>query len=157
MNSMLVGEAGPRSSSKRFHWVIWVVVVIIFTALTASSVYFFLQYRHYRALSARQAVQPNRTQAAELVTKIGKFMELPVGEEPTIATVTDPEALKLQPFFAHAKSGDILLMYVKTGKAILFRQSTEKIIEVAPISLNQASPSATTTSATPVPTTIISR
>ena len=37
------------------------------------------------------------------VEKVGKLMVLPVGEQPTIATVVDPAKLKDQPFFSNAK------------------------------------------------------
>ncbi|MDP1846070.1 MAG: hypothetical protein Q8L09_05050 [Candidatus Moranbacteria bacterium] len=64
-----------------------------------------------------------------LTASIGKFMELPVGEQPNLATVTDQAKLKGQNFFANAQNGDKLLVYPKAKKAILFRPSTGKIIE----------------------------
>lgn len=57
-------------------------------------------------------------------------MELPAGEQPTLATVADQEKLKGQDFFSHAQNGDKLLIYPKAKKAILYRPSTGKIIEV---------------------------
>jgi hypothetical protein len=65
-----------------------------------------------------------------LTSRIGGVMELPAGEQPTLATVTDQEKLKGQEFFAHAKNGDKLLIYPKAKKAILYRPSSRKIIEV---------------------------
>ena len=65
-----------------------------------------------------------------LTSRIGGFMELPAGEQPTLATVADPEKLKGQEFFAHARTGDKLLIYPKAKKAILYRPATGKIIEV---------------------------
>lgn len=66
----------------------------------------------------------------KLTARIGGFMELPAGEQPTLATVADQEKLKGQEFFSHAQNGDKLLIYPKAKKAILYRPSTGKIIEV---------------------------
>ncbi len=66
-----------------------------------------------------------------ITKKIGKFMELPEGEEPTLATVSDREKIKDQLFFAKAENGDKVLVYPIAKKAILYRPSTGKIIEVA--------------------------
>ena len=82
---------------------------------------------------------PNKEQAqAEmqaLVAEIGKLIELPKGENPTVATITDPEKLKDQPFFANAKNGDKVLIYPNARKAFLYDPSTKKLIEVAPLIL----------------------
>lgn len=72
----------------------------------------------------------------QIIAKVGKLVELPQGEEPTIATVTDLEPLQGQAFFAGAAVGDKVLIFSKSKKAILYRPSTNKIITVAPISQN---------------------
>jgi hypothetical protein len=90
------------------------------------SLYFIALYRINRT-------DPNAAIQREIKTltlKIGRVMELPKGEEPTLATVTDKQKLKGQDFFANAKNGDKLLIYRKAKKAILYRPSTEKIIDV---------------------------
>lgn len=75
-----------------------------------------------------------------LVLEIGQLINLPTGEEPTVATVTDIEKLKDQPFFQKAKNGDKVLIYTQAKKAILYDPNAKKIIDVAPI--NIGSPSA---------------
>lgn len=85
-----------------------------------------------------------------LTSKIGKLIELPTGETPTVATVSDKTKLLDQPFFKNAQNGDKVLIYSKTAKAILYRPSINKIIEVAPVNLGStpvspvSSPSAET-------------
>jgi hypothetical protein len=69
-----------------------------------------------------------------VVEKVGKLIELPQGETPTVANVTDVQKLRNQPFFARAQNGDQVLIYSKAGKAILYRPFTNKVIEIAPIS-----------------------
>lgn len=66
-----------------------------------------------------------------ITERIGKFMELPQGETPTLATVSDREKLKDQQFFLNTKNGDKVLLYPKAKKAILYRPASGKIIEVA--------------------------
>lgn len=71
----------------------------------------------------------------QLVDAVGKLMILPQDEQPTVATVTDLEKLKGQPFFAQAQVGDKVLIYTAAAKAILYRPSENKIIELAPLSV----------------------
>ena len=72
-----------------------------------------------------------------LVAQVGKLMALPTDEKPTIATVTDASKVKDQPFFANAKNDDRVLIYQKAQKAILFRPSENRIIEVGSLNINQ--------------------
>jgi hypothetical protein len=75
-----------------------------------------------------------KKQAEEIVNKVSKLTTLPKGETPTIANVTDAAAAKKQSaFFADAKNGDKVLVYVNGGQAILYRPSTNKIILVGPL------------------------
>lgn len=71
------------------------------------------------------------TELQNLVQTIGVFMELPDGETPTLATVTDTEKLPALVFFSHAKTGDKVLIYQKAAKAILYRPTTKKIIDTS--------------------------
>jgi hypothetical protein len=80
-----------------------------------------------------------------LVGVVGKLMELPVDEVPTVAQVSDAEKLKEQPFFAGAQNGDRVLIYTNARKAILYRPTTNKIIDVAPINIGTGSAAAVTT------------
>jgi len=77
-------------------------------------------------------------QVAELINKVGKLIELPE-EKPTVATITDYSKLKSQLFFTNAKNGDKVLIYTEAKKAILFRESENMIIDVAPINIGTSS------------------
>ena len=90
-------------------------------------------YLGYGAWVAAHPGQYAEKELKQLVADVGKVMVLPEDETPTTATVTDPEKLKDQPFFAHAQVGDKVLIYQKTNKAILWRPSTHKVIEVSNI------------------------
>jgi len=82
----------------------------------------------------------------KLLKAVGKLIELPQDEQPTIATVTDVERVKDQLFFTQAQNGDRVIIYTEANKAILYRPSENKIIEVGAVNVAQP-----TTTATPIP------
>lgn len=98
-------------------------------------------------VSGDQTDQKAAQEVKKLVAEVGKLIDLPLGENPTIATVLDITKLKDQPFFQKAKNGDKVLIYTNARKAILYDPQTKKIIDVAPLNIGTqsaaASPSAT--------------
>ncbi len=94
----------------------------------------FLFYQ--KAVTLKKDPQATAKQEVEaLVARMGKLIILPEGEVPTLATVSDPEKLKGQDFFAKAKVGDKALIYQNARKAYLYDPIANKILEVAPITL----------------------
>lgn len=73
------------------------------------------------------------SEAQQVIAEVGKTVDLPKDEIPTVATVSDPSKLKDQPFFAEAQLGDKVLIYAQAKRAILYRPSTHKIIGIAPL------------------------
>lgn len=71
----------------------------------------------------------------QLLATIGKIYSLPTGEKPVLGTVDDKEKLKDQPFFKDARNGDRLVIYAKAKKAIIYRESENKIINAGPIAI----------------------
>jgi len=107
------------------------LLVIILLAIVGVAWYY---YDKSNTLVASTS-QNSESDAAEIVEKVGQLIKLPSDETPTIATVSDLEKLKDQPFFAKAKVGDKVLMYPKSKKAYLYDAENNKILEVAPIDL----------------------
>jgi len=75
-------------------------------------------------------------ETTSLISKVSRLYLFPEGETPTIATVSDPQLLKGQAFFTQSEKGDSVLIFLKAGKAVLYRPSIDKIIEIAPIKNN---------------------
>lgn len=117
-------------------------VILLIILASAPSYYFYSQYK-----KAQQRLQNPNIAASEetkaLIEKVGQHIILPTDEQPTIATISDKEKLKDQPFFAKAKNGDKVLIYNLAKRAILYDPTADKIIDVAPI--NISTPSATLT------------
>jgi len=88
-------------------------------------------------LSGDQQLALNEEIIQELVTKVSEIVELPQGERPVIANVTDLKGLSDQEFYKDAQVGDRVLIYPIIGKAYLYRPSTHKIINISPVTLNQ--------------------
>ena len=99
-------------------------------------------------LSGSSAVS-GAQQVGELTKQIGASFQLPAGETPTLATVSDASKVRSQAFFKDSQNGDKVLLYSKAGEAILYRPSTKKIISVAPVNLNGSGSGASSTTTTP--------
>ena len=84
---------------------------------------------------ARDPQSAAQTNAENILKDVGKYLELPKDEKPTTATITDKEKLQDQPFFKKAENGDKVLIYAKSQRAILYRPSTKKVVEFAPVNL----------------------
>ncbi len=128
------------------------VIVIAVVAIILAG-YFYYQVR---ILKQNPQIVAQR-QTADLIAKVSRLIVLPTGEVPTIATVSDPSALKNQAFFALAQKGDEVLIYNQAKEAILYSVSLNKIIDVAPLNIGaqQAVTPPATNPATPiVPTTL---
>lgn len=117
-------------SEKRFRRIfkkIVAVVALIFLIAGLSWVFYF--YHLNKKNTAQQAAPQKSLQ--EIKKRIGVFMELPVDEEPILTTVNEAERVNGQKFFSKAQNGDDVLNYVKNKEVILYRWSSNKIIEVS--------------------------
>ena len=83
----------------------------------------------------------NATQAEEvqnIITEVSKHIVLPADEIPTAAVVSDLSKLAGQQFFERAQLGDIVLVYANVRRVVLWRPSTQKIVEVSAINFPTA-------------------
>lgn len=139
--------------------------VILILVLTGIGLSLYQQFK----LKAQQSDPTNsqkvdQEEVRKLVSEVGKLIDLPTGEDPTVATVTDVTKLQEQPFFAKAKNGDKVLIYSQAKKAILYDPKAKKILDISPINIGTSSaqtaspkPSAAPSfkpSPTPIPTPI---
>lgn len=74
-------------------------------------------------------------------SRVSRLYELPSNEEPALATVTNSQKLT-SIFSGKVKDGDRVLIYQKNKKAIVYRPSLNKIVDVEPVTID-APPSQT--------------
>lgn len=111
---------------------------ILIVIAAVPSVYFYNQYQK----NQQNLKNPNQAAVEEakvVVAKVGQLIELPKDEQPTVATISDVNKLKDQTFFANAQNGDKVLIYSKAKKGIIYRPSTNKIIEVSAVNIGNNS------------------
>lgn len=111
-----------------------ILVPLLILLLIALSGTAFYLYKKANSLSVSNPSASNDSD--KILASVRSLILLPEGEVPTIATVTDLEKLKDQPFFKKAKVGDKVIMYPKAKKAYLYDSENNKILEVAPIALD---------------------
>jgi hypothetical protein len=109
-----------------------VAVVIVAVCALAFGVYSYHQLQTLK----RDPQAATRKERDELVLQVSKMYIVPENENPTIATVSDPGALSGQDFFVDALKDDKVLIYTDAKKAILYRPSIRKIINIAPLNVD---------------------
>lgn len=134
-----------------------IFVGLIILIVGAAAYFFFFSPQKYfptpynKTAGAKNSdFNPKSPEAKALLSKIDQLIVLPAGEDPVIATVSDKSKLESQPFFANAKNGDKVIIYLKAKKAYLYDPIANKIIDVGPVALPSQEAAAPTNP--PVPT-----
>ena len=109
-----------------------ILLVLVVIALGAA-LYFFNEY----STLTQDPNAANQKKIEAVVAKAEKLIDLPQDELPTLATVSDTEALADQPFFVNAKEGDQVLLYTNARKAYLYSPSRNIIVEVASLNIGE--------------------
>lgn len=119
-----------KTISKRTVFITLAFLYMIVT--TVAAVRFYDMYKYYEARVPKTDKEVEK-ETNMLMAELKKIMQVP-DERPVIATVNDKNTLKAQQaFFAQAENGDKVLIFSKARKAILYRPSTNKIIESGPL------------------------
>ncbi len=108
--------------------------VLLILGLAVFGGYYFRKYQNLKnnPIPADQAAQE---EVDRIISKVSKLYSLPKDEKPSVATVKDKEKLKDQPFFDKAENNDVTLIYSNAKLAILYRPSTDKIINVSTVTI----------------------
>ncbi len=112
---------------------LFVIISLAILLLAALGTTYYFYQKSHSVVSKDPQKELDQT-----IKMIGKHLVLPDNEVPTMATVSDPEKLRDQPFFIKAKKGDKVLIYADSQKAILYDPVADRIVEVAPINASTA-------------------
>lgn len=115
--------------------IIWLVVGLLVGVL---GVFLWNTYmvKPQGQAAAQMQQQQAQAQIKELIEKVSALIMLPTGEEPVVATINDAAALiKDQIFYKGAQNGDVVLVYQKASKAIVYSPERNIIVNVGPIFL----------------------
>ena len=113
----------------------WLLVVIILLVAGVAALTYGYIHTKNELNKAKNPTTAGKTEAEQIVNTINKVVLVPTGETPTLATVQDVSKLKSQTFFKNAQNGDKVLIYSRSGQAILYRPLTKQVIEYAPVNL----------------------
>lgn len=108
--------------------IIFIVLIALLVSSLAFGGYFFYKYK-FNAISE----SASKKEAEKLFSKISDIYYFPEGEKPAIATVSDPSIFSGQGYFESAQIGDAIFIFAGTKRAVLYRPSIDKIIDVAPM------------------------
>ncbi len=133
-----------KEITAKYKWAIPAAVVALVLLLVGG---FFL-FKNITQVN-KNSQEATQDETKRLVSEVGKLIDLPSGEDPTVATITDITKLAGQPFFQNAKNGDKVLIYNNARKAIIYDPNAKKVIDVAPINVGTPSAQVASPSASP--------
>jgi hypothetical protein len=104
-------------------------------------------YNSPEAQTAKQVAEAE-AEKKEIMDNISKFMLLPEGD-PVLFRVSNRDQMRAQQaFFKDTENDDVLLVFQESGKAIIFRPSSQTIINVGPVNFDSNQSPNTSTSTT---------
>jgi|GEM_PF-5321652 len=97
----------------------------------------YLFWQNMQLRSPEYQAEAQKRANTELIDRVSKVVVLPTDQEPTIATITKVDELKKvnATFYGDAQDGDKILFY--STRAVIYRESEGKIINIAPVTLDQ--------------------
>lgn len=111
------------SRNKVLYMTATVLILILALMFVLAAVYRNEQAVQYKALNKEEQT---------ILTKVGKLLNLPK-ETPIISTVYDEKDFKQNQTFKDVKTGDKLIIYLNANQSILYRPSTNTVIDIAPV------------------------
>jgi len=129
-SDILTSKPGTSYLNKKKVTLACIVLTALF--IFGMGLYYYIQYRHAQNL-LKNPLLALEMQQETIVKNVSKLTQVPPGEQPTIAKISDITKLQNQPFFQNAQNGDFVLIYTKAKEAILYDPVSNKVLRVGPI------------------------
>lgn len=130
-----IPQMEQKKIKKRSRWGVFVGGFLFGALVVVGALY----YKYPQIFSLRTPEEQTKIAVQALVKEVGKIMILPANEEPIVLDITDPQALiAQQQFFAGSVAGDKLLLYKESARAIVYSPSRHLIVNVGPVTNQQA-------------------
>ncbi len=149
-------------SRKPSHKKFYVLLTLALFLLAGAGYAAFYYYQKANKVAVESTNQP-LDQLNQAINDIGELAMLPINDTPTLSVVVDANQAKNDPtfslfkFFENTESGDMWLNYSRTGKNILYRPSTKKIVNMMTFPPDLLNSISSTTTATTTATTTKTR
>ena len=110
-------------------------IFVLIVILAIGFVYYFAQYQ-------KLSKDPNalaKEKTAQVIKKISELAVVPTDPNAVLASVSDITKLKGQTFFDNAQNGDQIVIFPSAMRAVLYRPSVDKIINIGPLASSPTS------------------
>lgn len=122
----------PNKSISRLAKLLMFIFILLFIISVSINLYYYFDTQKRRTLVVKPELVLQSDDEQEAPQKVQKLMRLPQDENPQIFTISG-NTPRNQPLIKDAKNGDILLLYIKNQKAILYDPKKNQILKVGPL------------------------
>lgn len=116
---------------KRLSRVITVVCAAVMLMAVSLAVLLFVQ--NHSLKTSKHSTTTHQVSNDDVIKRVSLVYDAPT-EKPSVAQVGDKSKLAGQPFFTNAEKGDYILIYPNARIALIYRLSTNRVINIGPIS-----------------------
>lgn len=107
---------------------------ILLGSFLVIAIFIGLHWYHFYSLIVFQ--DEGQREAARIAHSVSGRVQLPKNEDPALAIIKDKKVINRGGVLADAENGDRILLYYKSGKAVLYRPSNGKIVAIGPLVLD---------------------
>lgn len=136
-NEVVKTNSGSKKPRRKINFKKPSIVQIILGVLVILSIlvagYFYTQYQDVKKNPSQAITEKNSAETDQVLASLKAVLFIEEKDKPTVARVESPETLKKnnETFYKNIQKGDYIVLY--PSRAIIFRQSTNQIINIAPI------------------------
>lgn len=120
-------ESVNASSPFRVYKITIAILALVLLCVAAGFAWYFTH-----SIVVKADTHSRAEERSQVILSVARHVIIPEDEEPIFATVTDPKQLQGQVFFENAQVGDKVLIFSHAHRAMLYRPSVDRIVEMAP-------------------------